>query len=153
MLDHPRLIPESSKNYSKCLWSLSRVIQRVIHYKFEIIQDYRNSGVNSNLDTNLEVNSRLFDETLDLNKCLSVRSRDRVTDCMIEICQASCHIKVQVTKRKQFCSIWKSKAKSSSLSFRYKPKTSWKALKFHNVKTSQKVLKVAKGVSFSQRGE
>ena len=98
-LDHPRVIPESPKNYSKCLGSLSRVIQRVIHYKFEIIQDFKNSSVNSNLDTDLEVNNRLSDETLELNKCLSVRSRDRVTDCMIEICQASCHTKVQVTKR------------------------------------------------------
>lgn len=53
---------------------------------------------NSNSDDDSssgEVNNRLSDETLELNKCLSVRSRDRVTDCMIEICQASCHTKVQ----------------------------------------------------------
>ena len=66
---------------------------------------YNECCVNSNLDTNLEqqnveLNSELADEKLDLNKCLSVRSQDRLTDCMRQLCNTNCNNKVQVNQIK-----------------------------------------------------
>ena len=95
------------RKYNNSLYKLSSDFQIVtvlgLQFIIFILQQLHNlittALVNSNLYTNPEVNNRLSDETLELNKCLSVRSRDQVTDCMIEICQASCHTKAQVTKR------------------------------------------------------
>jgi len=64
-----------------------------IHFSLEDNSDGDDNS--SEEQQSIELNSGLADEKLDLNKCLSVRSQDRLTDCMRQLCNTNCNNKVQ----------------------------------------------------------